>query len=391
MSIIYTIIIIALGFFFINLNKRGLSNKDVKTLSFLWIYHLGISIYYYFFTRYGGGDAWGYWLRARQMTQANFFNNLLSGRGTPFMDALNYIPANLLRMDFFVNTLFFGLLGFFAFINMYRICIHTIPHNSKFYKIRLFPFLLFLPSIHFWSSGVGKDTLLFLCIIVAAYGMLRISKRFLWVAIVLALSFSLRPHITLMLVASFGLAYILNIKISLPKRIFLLVSLFSIAVLILPAVLEFVKMDKLSINELGRFSEAKAEVLSSGVSFVNISSYPYPFKVFTFIYRPFFFDINGAPALVASFENLLLLLLSIHVVRNQFFGTFKASPLAVQGLLIFFIMGAFVFSMSMSNLGIILRQRNMFLPGLIVFILWSFSFNRGKSNRKNRTWGNPAR
>jgi len=87
--------------------------------------------------------------------------------------------------------------------------------------------------------------------------------------------------------------------------------------------------------------------------------------------------------LVASFENLLLLLLFIQVLRSRFFKTFKAAPLVIQGLFIFYIMGALVFSMSMSNLGIILRQRNMFLPGLILFILWSFSYKQQQIINKN--------
>jgi hypothetical protein len=217
------------------------------------------------------------------------------------------------------------------------------------------------------------------------YGILKIEKRFLLIIIALLLSYGIRPHITLMLIVSFVLAYIINNKIALPKRIALLIPLIVIAVFILPSVLEFANMDEFSMDELERFSEAKAVGLSYAGSFVNISSYPYPLKVLTFLYRPFFFDINGIPAVVASFENLLFLLLSIQVVRNKPIQTFKAAPLVIQGLFIFFILGAFVFSMSMSNLGIILRQRNMFLPGLILFILWSSSYKQELASKRKQT------
>jgi len=315
------------------------------------------------------------------MTSSDFLNNIsgVNALGNKFMIAINYIPAHLMGMNFFANTLFFGLLGFIAFTFLYRICIQTIPYNSKFYKFRLFPLLLFLPNLHFWSSGVGKDTLSFLSILMVAYGFMRISKRFPLVVIGLLLSLGIRPHITLMLIMSFGFAYLINGKISLPQRIGLFILMFTAAILILPSVLNFVNMDSLSIADLGQFSNTKAGGLSVGSgSGLDLSSYPYPLKVLTFLYRPFFFDINGIPAVVASFENLLLLLLSIRVIRNRFFATFKAAPLVIQGLFLFFIMGALVFSMSMSNLGIILRERNMFLPGLILFILWSFSSLNGR-------------
>ena len=385
MDILYILFIVFFGFLIPTWIKNKLSKTDIKTLNLLWLFHIGTSVAYYFFIRNNGGDSlWFYWLNAQQMTPDDFTNNFFNVQGSQFVLALNYIPANLMGMSFLATTLFYGLLGFIAFVFLYRICIDTITYNSKFYKFWFFPLLLFLPSLHFWSSGLGKDTLLFLCIIMVAYGFMRISKRFPLVIIGWLLSYGIRPHVTLILTVSFGFAYIINSKISLPKRVLSFIVLFSVAILILPAVLNFTKMDEISMEDLNQFSEVKAGALSYGKSSVDITSYPYPFKVLTFLYRPFFFDINGIPAVIASFENLLLLLLSIQIVRNKPIQTFKAAPLAVQGMFIFFILGALVFSMSMSNLGIILRQRNMFLPGLILFVLWSFSYKQEWALQKKK-------
>jgi hypothetical protein len=341
-----------------------------------------MSIAYYAYTNPNigkGGDAWGYWLSARNMNTAEFLSiasNIFNEQGTKFINGVDYIPAKLLGMNFFTNTLFFGLLGFIGFILLYRICIDYIPHNSKFHGYWLFPFILFLPSLHFWTSGVGKDTFLFLNIMMFAYGTLNPGKRFLMIIIALLLSYCIRPHIALILGISFGLAYILNGKIPKVQSIFFAFILITVSLLILPNVLEFTKIEDASLDSFENFSENKAIGLSYGKSFVNISSYPYPLKVLTFLYRPFFFDINGIPALIASFENLLLVLLSIQVIRSHFIQTFKAAPLVIQGLFLFSMLGVLAFSMSMSNLGIILRMRNMFLPGMIIFILWSFSYRK---------------
>jgi hypothetical protein len=387
MDFIWILFILLIGF--VLLKTINVSDKDKSILKTLWIFHFLISIYYALFSRLGGvtgkgggGDAWGYWKSAQQMSTDDFINNLFSTQGTEFMNAFNYIPANIFGMSFFANTLFFGLLGFIGFIFIYHICIQTIPYNSNFFKYPLFPLLLFLPNLHFWSSGIGKDTMLFLCIAMIAYGVMNIAKRFPLIVIALLLSYGIRPHITLIITVSFGFAYILNGKVSKSQRIALSVLLATIAVAILPAVLEYTKIEDASLDSLESFSENQAAGLSNGLSFVDISSYPYPLKVLTFLYRPFFFDINGIPALIASFENLLLLLLSIQVMRKHPVRAFKAAPLAIQGLFIFFILGILVFSMSMSNLGIILRMRNMFLPGLILFILWTFSYQQEWALRK---------
>jgi hypothetical protein len=43
-------------------------------------------------------------------------------------------------------------------------------------------------------------------------------------------------------------------------------------------------------------------------------------------------------------------------------------------MIYFLLLGTFAFSQSLGNLGIMIRMRNMFLPGLIIFFLWHFSY-----------------
>ena len=45
-----------------------------------------------------------------------------------------------------------------------------IPTNATFKGYYLFPLLFYMPNLHFWSCGVGKDTLLFFCIGLFSYG-----------------------------------------------------------------------------------------------------------------------------------------------------------------------------------------------------------------------------
>jgi len=365
------IVFLILGFYlprFFQFKKR-----DTRNLQLLWAYHLIFCIYYYYFLR---ADSYTYYLNAAgRMTSQDFWESITT-QGTEFINAICFLLVKAGLSSYFSLFLFFSLLGQIAITLLYKIILTVIPFNSRWGKIQLFPFLLFLPNLHLWTVAVGKDTLLFLCIILVAYGFIRISKRFPLVVMGLLLSFWIRPHVTLILLVSFGFAYAISSKISISQRTFMLIFLIAAAGLILPSVLNFVQMDELSVDELEQFSDRQAAGLSDAGSSVDLASYPFPLKVFTFLYRPLFFDINGIPALIISFENLLWLLLSIRVLRNRFFATFKAAPLVVQGSFLFFIMGVLVFCMSMSNLGIIIRQRNMFLPGLILFILWSFSYKK---------------
>jgi hypothetical protein len=140
-------------------------------------------------------------------------------------------------------------------------------------------------------------------------------------------------------------------------------------------VLKFAKIEEASIDSFNNFASNKASLLNKSYtgSAIDISSYPYPVKIFTFLFRPFFFDINSIPSLLASIENMILLILTISFFRSNPITSFKKAPFVIQGLVYFLIIGAMTFSQSLGNLGIMIRMRNMFLPGLIVFLFWHFS------------------
>ncbi|UPQ79282.1 hypothetical protein M0M57_00230 [Flavobacterium azooxidireducens] len=387
MDILFFIIIVILGLGFVNLFKSQLPDNEMSILKKLWFFHMLVGTGYYFLTKDGGGDAWGYWKRAKAMDSEDFWFNLLESQGTGFMNAFNYFPSKVLDLGFFTNTMFYTLLGFFGFVFFYLLAYQLIPFNSKFKGYVLFPLVFFMPNLHFWSSGIGKDTILFFCIGMFCYGLLNITKRLPLLLLALFLSYLVRPHITLFLVVSFGLAYVFGGKVSAGKRIFFSLILIGVGIAILPTVMEFAKIEEATVESFDEFSEKKVDLLSRGHtgSSLDISSYPFPLKVFTFLFRPLFFDINGIPAVVASFENLLLLILSYIVVfKNNFKSTFKNAPFVIKGMLFFLIIGTLAFSQSLGNLGIMIRMRNMFLPGLIIFILWSFSYQQELKN-KSRT------
>lgn len=378
LDIIYLIIFVFIGMIFPGLFLTGKDSLHKRRLKQLLGFHFLLGIAFFFYTRNGGGDAWGYWLRSKNMTSVEFWTYLYESKGTLFIYSLNYIPANVLEMSFFANTMLYSLLGYIGIVFFYLTAIRTIPNNSQFKGYKLFPLLFFLPNLHFWSSGVGKDTLLFLCIGMFSYAMLSIVKRIPLLIFSLLLSYLIRPHITLFLLIGFALAFLLDKKVSTFKRLILIVILISASLVILPTVMEFAKIEEASIDSFNQFSENKAEALSRSHtgSSVDISSYSFPLKVFTFLYRPLFFDINAIPAIIASFENLLLLILTIKVLKSRPKETFFEAPFVIKGLLFFLIIGTLAFSQTLGNVGIMIRMRNMFLPGMLIYILWAMSYQR---------------
>lgn len=387
MDILFIVLLIALGLLFINSFKSRLNSKNILILRKLFFYHLFFGVYYCFFV---SGDSVGYWSVPKSMNLKQVTNYFHNSEGTYFLFALNYFPSNVLGLSYLSGTILYSLFGFIGLTYFYLIALEFIPYNSKFNNYNLFPLVFFMPMLHFWSSGVGKDTLLFFCIGIFFYGIVKPFKRILLIVFALSLSYFVRPHMTLFMVFSFGLSYLTGSKISKFQRIVFITAIVIIMIIILPSVLKFVKVEDASIESFNDFSENKSALLSrSNVgSRIDISSYPFPLKVFTFLFRPLFFDINGLPALVASFENLILLILTIKVFRNNPINSFRKAPFIIKGLVFFLIIGTLAFSQSLGNLGIMIRMRNMFLPGLLLFILWSFSYKKQKTIEKAKRYKN---
>lgn len=375
LDLIYIPLIIVLGLSFINLFSSQLTERDQQVLRKLLFFHLLMGTYYCFFIQ---GDAIGYWRVPKAYTMKTFKEGLFNGEGTMFMYAFNYLFSNLLNMSYLSNTLLFSLFGFMGLTFFYLVAVQTVPYNKIINGYVLFPLIFFLPNLHFWSSGVGKDTTLFLCIGMFTYGLMKPFQRIPLLVIAGLLSMAIRPHITLFLMVGFGLAYVLGGKVSPAQRFIFSAAMIAIGLAILPSVMEFAKIEEASAEGFDKFATGKAALLSrsSAGSAIDISSYPFPLKVLTFWFRPALFDVRNINGLIAALENLLLLIIFVKAMRTSPLKAFKAAPFVIKGLVIFLVVGTLAFSQSLGNLGIIIRMRNMFLPGMIIYLMWIFSYEQ---------------
>ncbi|WDF46950.1 hypothetical protein PQ459_00375 [Chryseobacterium sp. KACC 21268] len=366
-----------LGLGFINIFRNDISDNDEIMLKRLFFFHLLMGAYYCFFIL---GDAVGYWRTPKNYAFETFKEGLFNGEGTMFMNALNFPFSNLLGMSYLSNTLLFSMFGFFGLTFFYVVAVKNVPYNSVISGYILFPLIFFLPNLHFWSAGVGKDTTLFLCIGMFTYGLMKPFKRILLIVIALSLSMAIRPHIALFLLVGFGLAYVLGGKVSGFQRFLFSAVMIGIGIAILPSVMEFAKIEEASADGFDKFAAGKADLLSraSTGSAIDISSYPFPLKVLTFWFRPFFFDVRNINGLIASLENLILVIVFVKAIRTDPIAAFKAAPFVIKGLVFFLIVGTLAFSQSLGNVGIMIRMRNMFLPGLIIYMMWIFSYQQQK-------------
>lgn len=380
--IIFDIIIILLclliGF---NFKKKFkiFSQYDRSILNKLFFYHLVVSLIFFTVISIQGGDSTNYWFLTYDFRFYDFndvMQLMYNGSATGSMLLINFIPAKIFHLSFLTGNIIYATLGYFGFVYFYFIVKENIPHisyirNSKILGIPIFPFLFFLPNFHFWSSGISKDTILFFCIALFIYSLKHFRRRFFLILISIILSMAIRPHITLFLLVAFGIAGVIDGKLKAYQKIFVFLVFIVGFASIFSYVLSFIKLESLDMATIESFTRNKTTKLSvdSG-SGIDISRYPYLLKILTLIYRPLFFDSPNALGILVSVENLIWIIFTVKIIRKKPFKAFQETPMLIKGGLIFFVIGVCAFSLILGNLGIMLREKNMFMPLLLIFGWW---------------------
>lgn len=245
------------------------------------------------------------------------------------------------------------------------------------YGYAIFPLMLYSPNTNFWSFGIGKDSTCFFAILLFFYCLFDIKKKWFWAVFAIAFVYHIRPHMAMFLVASSFAALTVDSKIK-PgvKFAMILVMLVGVGVLF-NKVMAFLRLDEISTAGIDKIADQKNDLLNqrSG-SRVDMSNYPLPFKVFTFLYRPLFIDTPNALGLIQSCENAVLLCLSYIVARAKVVRVFKAAPFPIKSMLIFALISALAFALVLGNLGIMLREKIPVVSCLLIFMFWSFYYHK---------------
>ena len=184
----------------------------------------------------------------------------------------------------------------------------------------------------------------------------------------------IRPHVFLFVAVGTVLGYMTGReKISFGRKFLIYSAMIGALILAQDAILGIAGLNNSEdlVEGFEEFSEERSESLSSSGSGVDMANYPLPLKLFTFWFRPLFFDAPGALGLIVSVENLIYLLLFLKILRKDFIKFLKKSPITVKMSLTVFFLASLAMSFVMSNLGIIMRQKSMVMYFLF-FVIYYF-------------------
>jgi hypothetical protein len=296
-----------------------------------------------------------------------------------------YTPSVLGGFIIFATLSFLGQLLFYA---AFRRWFGT--EKKKLYAKAV----LFLPSLVFWPSSIGKDALMVFFLGLTTYGASRLMQRYefsslLFIVPGLALAAEIRSHVA----GIMGLAIVLALLLGKtpkklqgsPKRAIML----GLSVVGAAAVLAIFS-SSFSVSLEGgsgtqdptAFLEDVSEQTAQGGSQITggavASPSQLPLAILTVLFRPLIHEGRSPQVLLSALEGTTLLLITVWklptIWRNR--RLLREKPLL---FLAFFYTGGFIIGFSaILNLGILARQRVQVLPLFLALII-GLGWNEAKA------------
>lgn len=355
---------IILGFFAIPVAFTHPTRVKVAYMALIYLMHVAASVVYYLRALESLADSFMYYYDPYQMYQDGFN---VGTQGIVYITQYMKDAVGGTYLDYFLIYQAIGFLGITLLLRVFEE-IHDelrLPHRPFLYA------LIAIPSLHFWSSALGKDGPFLLATSLALWASMRLPNRAKALIGALLLMLFIRPHIAVVAAAALSLAVVVGKGIP----IYLRVALFMVALLgtgLAASTLESTySIDITSAESIGQQFERRDDVLHSedaGTTAVNAS---FPIRLLSLMFRPLFFDADELFAMIASFESLFLigmvflLLLRfrdlVGLFRNVFFARY--ATIFALGLTIFL-------ALSYWNVGLGLRQKwTMLMPMYLVLFV----------------------
>lgn len=353
----FSILIIGLFLCFIIGAKN---RKGLTTIFFLYIWHTFFSFYYWFYSLSNTADATLYYQKSFRVV-FNF------NPGTRFTETLVSIVANSLESNYLNTTLVFNIFGSIGLTLLYLTLKDLLKKINGYWIL-----IIFLPSMSFWSAGLGKDSISFLATCLFLYSVLNSNRTIILMPLAFFIMFMVRPHIAAMMLLSYFIYFIIKAKVHIVFKLVALPVISIALIFALQYVQQYAGIDEASLNSIDSYIDKRQNSNLGGGSSLDISSMSYPMQMFTYIFRPLPFEAHSLLALITSLENTLFLLIFIYLIYKSNFNFHSYIKEKNLWLLMYVFLTCTALAVTTANLGIATRQKWMFMPVLIYLLVFSF-------------------
>lgn len=291
------------------------------------------------------------------------------GTSTTFIEWVGYPFIKFFGFSYEAIMALFSLFGFLGMFYFFLFFLEKKRSNVYFMSFPLLHLVFLLPNLHFWSSSFGKGALIFLGISLIFYSLNSLKDRFVLVVFGGLLVYHIRPHIMMVILIAIIIAYTFSWKnLNIPTRLVVSVLAGIALYFVYQDVLSLVGLEQeLLITDSFNLTHRASE-LSKATSGVDITNYSLPLQLFTFLYRPLFFDAPGILGLIVSFENAFLLILTIYFVYEGGLKFLFMGDFLVKTAFLSFLSTTIALAQIAGNLGLAIRQKSQVML-LFLFVI----------------------
>jgi hypothetical protein len=300
--------------------------------------------------------------------------------GTPFIGLVTMVVYLVIGASLLGGFLVFSWLSFWGMVWFYRACVVAFPEaNHRRYAL----LLLFLPTMIYWPSSIGKEAWMIFTMGLATYGVALVLKHkplgYLTSALGLVGTAMVRPHVTLLIFISLFFAYMLRRRSWRESRLGPVGKFAGVAVLLVAGGIvvmqaaSFFGLDEVDsqgatqvLNETERRSEQGSSEFEAGRP---ASPADFPNAMLAVLFRPFLWEASNAQSGFAAVEGtLVLVLFGMSLGRLLRLPQYMYRVPYIAYCLAFVVMFVFAFS-TIGNFGILTRQRTQVFPFLLVMLV----------------------
>jgi hypothetical protein len=347
---------------------------------------------------YGGESDAGQYLNAGQV----FYDNVHHGswsidpsfisnysdetRMVGYLTGVVFLVTGTTFMGGYMTFTWIAWLGCLFVLQAFRCAFPNAP------PVRAAILIFFLPSLLYWPSSLGKDSVMLFSLGLLTLGIARLvapNRALLgavWAAIGAYLVTMVRPHLLAIALMGVAVAALTRNAANQRTRTAVGVRLLLLALLVPGLFLALNRVDqtfgardtgKASVSQV--FEDTKRKTSIGGSSF-ETSSVRSPLDVpqatFSVIYRPFLFEASNFPMFVSAAEGSALLCLTVLSAR----WIWRMGPAMVHNPFAAYCgayVVAFVIAFSnIANAGILARQRVQMFPMLMMLVAAAYEHHR---------------
>jgi hypothetical protein len=395
------VIIPVLGAITLPLVRQGLRNDPdpligrIVVIAFLAKMLGSMARYALTYGLYDAGDAEQYHLSGSRLAAAFWdgtYTHVAQAEvpeltGTPFINQVTgilYIFTTPTKLGGFLIFAWLSFIGLFCF---YKAVVVGFPQgNHRTYAYLVF----FLPSMLYWPSSIGKDAWICFGLGLSSYGIALILRHqalgYPVAGLGLLATAGARPHVTVLVVVSLMIAYTLRRRswrdaaFGPVGKVLGIVVLLGVGLVVVSKTASYFEVDEVSGDSVTDVLDTTDERTGQGGSefeAVRVKSpAEFPKAVLAVLFRPWPWEASNTQSLIASAEGVMLLALGVVAMRRLLrLPKYIFQVPYVAYVATYTVMFIIAFS-SISNFGILTRQRTQVLPLALVLLVLPWETNR---------------